>query len=398
MGVGWIGEKYHGKVWRYVDLTKFLHILTSKTLFFPSIDMLKRTDPYEGEFGPATLRGWDVDFSSMSDEQVSQKANDARLSVDLASARKFLHMWPEILQQLSRSSNAFTAVSCWHCSPMESFGMWEVYLKGKPGVAIVTTAQKLENLAGTVQAPDVKIGRVAYEDLNEKQIEFSIYAPVFTKREYFAYEQELRISARVTPPPGIPPAFGGMSVPIDPNSLISEIWLPPFADEWQATAISETIKIFGLSIPIRTSQISEKPPLFFMTQNGIASASPKNAAEQIAKEEQRRIIRSSFMYSGATRFARTPRRQGITIKELVREALATDGVTLSEGDINAVTVFDMADGALLQLSSVVPESLAHIGFYTADQNAFPEPAPAPKVAAEYFRLTEEMYRSMRGRQ
>jgi hypothetical protein len=40
-------------LWRYMDLARLLSLLDTRSLFFPQLEFLRRTDPYEGSFTKA---------------------------------------------------------------------------------------------------------------------------------------------------------------------------------------------------------------------------------------------------------------------------------------------------------------------------------------------------------
>ena len=106
----------NARLWRYMDLARFLSILDKRALFFPSIATLSALDPYEGE--PA--------FIILIESARSQGADELR-RLRLQN-RVFSHM------------NFF---SCWHMNDNESDAMWKIYLKFEEGVAIQSTVGRL---------------------------------------------------------------------------------------------------------------------------------------------------------------------------------------------------------------------------------------------------------------
>lgn len=97
--------KANYKIWRYLDLARFLDLLTSSQIYFSRID--KFEDPYEG-FVPA---------------------NDDYL-------KGIAHLFNYI--------NKFYYANCWHINENESAAMWKLYLDSRNGIAIQSTVNRLK--------------------------------------------------------------------------------------------------------------------------------------------------------------------------------------------------------------------------------------------------------------
>ena len=132
------------RIWRYVDFTKLVHMLETKTLFFPR----RRTRrPFEGSFPRRTIErrpafwvehGFDEEFAaSMSDEY--------------------------------RAQLRYKYINSWHVAESESAAMWRLYLKSDEGVAIRSTVGRL---CSSFEKTDwrVFIGLVNYIDYDKDEI------------------------------------------------------------------------------------------------------------------------------------------------------------------------------------------------------------------------------------
>src|SRR5436190_2945826 len=138
------------KVWKFVDLQKFLAILTEGTLFFPTLENLCSGDPYECALWPKSR------YSGWSKERMLRRA--LQCFIDLRTGL-FLLEEQQAQQQglidfLRRSHRdtvlktlrdyerqyyrRFMVCNCWHANTCESDAMWKVY-SASTGVAIEST-------------------------------------------------------------------------------------------------------------------------------------------------------------------------------------------------------------------------------------------------------------------
>ncbi len=211
----------HGnkKIWRYMDLPKFLDLVTSEELYFANSSTL--SDKYEGELPAGNLK--QLKKAYMEEQKYSE-----------AQAQEAADMAIEVAQEVKSN----TLVNCWSMNTIESFALWKIYLgSAGSGVGIRTNVKALrESLVGT--DIDIEMGEVSYrnylENINKNYI-------MTRKSPFYKYEQELRllidqvkigkdekgekmIVANKNP--------NGLKVPIDVNELIQEIYISPFMGDW----------------------------------------------------------------------------------------------------------------------------------------------------------------------
>jgi len=166
------------KVWRYMDFSKYVDMLTTNTLYFTRAD--KFEDPY--------------DCSGM------------QFMID---AYKKLPSAPPEGKEWTRKRNIFNRLfvylNCWHMNDDQSAALWKLYSENKyETIAIQTTFEKLKIEIDNKWHRDggPHITKVKYDPENagepfgnppEGRI-FSVLsrANIIYKRKSFAHEQELR--------------------------------------------------------------------------------------------------------------------------------------------------------------------------------------------------------------
>ena len=132
-------------VWRYMDFTKFVSMLESRSLFFARSDKLG--DPFEGSYsrGNQTLRPivYEEVHKDMNPEMI------ARISENFAAMTKWQLKW--------------TFVNCWHMNSGESASMWKLYAKTNEAIAVRSSYSKL---AGVLDE-HTYLGTVEYIDFEQ---------------------------------------------------------------------------------------------------------------------------------------------------------------------------------------------------------------------------------------
>lgn len=154
------------KVWRYMDLARYLSFLEEAALHFSSAEHV--SDPWEGSYSEVNqaLRPqlYGEDFENMSGS------------------------WANLRQYgLKR-----THMNCWHLAEYESAAMWEVYQREGRGVAIQTTWEALTSSLNSERS--IYGARVTYADYTKTFIpERNLFDAFIHKRHYFSHEQEVRL-------------------------------------------------------------------------------------------------------------------------------------------------------------------------------------------------------------
>lgn len=205
------------KVWRYMDLAKFVWLLKEKRLFMSRLDKL--ADPYEGSLTAKTIEGIDLFFRQHGSTNT----------------------WAE-MSNLYRQNQRTTYVCCWHANEQESEAMWRLYCGHGNGVAIQTTYDKLAH--AIEDELDVYIGCVKYIDYDHDWFpDANAFHPVMHKRLAFSHEREVRLvsspSAFRTSSPAQPPE--SISIPLDLLTMVEHLYVDPYAQEYFFEAVQTII-------------------------------------------------------------------------------------------------------------------------------------------------------------
>jgi len=224
------------EIWRYMDFSKFVDLLDSSCLFFPRLTILRELDPYEGSIIPFFC-------GSTKDE----------------SSRKHLKELDKVLPN-------DTFVSCWYLSDVESAALWKLFPKSDEGIAIKSNIWKLVQSIETRNSEQntIYVGSVTYghEKVRARKTSvpksFSSDDALFTKRQCFEHEKELRLVMNVndlkTP---VLSNETGLKIEVDLESMISEIIISPEAPSWMEDLVKRVTKKYGFSFEIRQSTLNK---------------------------------------------------------------------------------------------------------------------------------------------
>jgi hypothetical protein len=110
------------KIWRYVDLAKFMSILATKALYFPCATT-ELKDPYEGWLPRSHMKAIMGIHSAVLDQMRNTQNSflDQNPTRDRAPFDALLEDTESKLnlQQLLRETNSKFGVSCWHINEDE---------------------------------------------------------------------------------------------------------------------------------------------------------------------------------------------------------------------------------------------------------------------------------------
>ena len=238
------------KLWRYMDLGKFISLISTQTLYFASASSFQ--DPFEGAKGVASNKGkWDSFYTDFLKHAISTApGNEEKIFADgeLNSEAE------RLLSDLNRSGvekRKHTYISCWHCNNYESEAMWKLYsMNVTNAVAIQTTTKSLYEALD--KNPRIDIGKINYIDYQHK------FAPIngsfWYKRKAFAYEQEVR--AILT---DFKTKTSGLPINVNVDKLIEAIYISPYAPAWFESVVRSVAEKYGINKPIYYSEMTEAP-------------------------------------------------------------------------------------------------------------------------------------------
>lgn len=231
----------NAKIWRYLDFTKFVDLLHTKSLYFTRSD--KFDDHFEGSF-PKNIEAYKQ--LTIKQFNFSKEDADKHFSSERIKARR-----------------KAIAINCWHLNEYESAAMWRLYLKSNEGIAIQST---YDRLAKSFAAFDksVFIGIVTYIDYDREMIDYTCTFDRFLhKRLSFQHEQELR--AIIWDPSSanaieiVPIAEHGVKIPVAIDTLIEKIYVAPGSPMWFSELVQSVIDKYEINALVETSKIDERP-------------------------------------------------------------------------------------------------------------------------------------------
>jgi hypothetical protein len=243
-----VPENLDLKVWRYIDFTKYVSMLSTSSLFFVRADMLD--DKFEGTLPKKNIENRDLFYQNVSKQF---GANGDGL---------------EFRKKLNISLRRAAGISCWQLSEFESAALWKLYLKSNEGVAIQTTFSKLSEAVDLVVPDEIYTGLVRYTDYDTDEIdEEMVFDRFLIKRQSFDFEKEvrsmfLRLEARntanaeerfenvVTP---------GETIRVDLGFLIESVVISPYADDWFFELVKSVTIKYGYTFPVIESKLKETP-------------------------------------------------------------------------------------------------------------------------------------------
>ena len=239
------------KLWRYMDISKFISLVSKKELFFSAAKCF--TDPFEGAKGIIERQEkWDNFYSDF--------LRHALLTVPGADPNRFSE--EELQRETERllgdlhlsgkASRELTFISCWHMNDYESEAMWKLYSKDiTNAIAIQTTYQRLYESLG--KDPSIAIGKVHYIDFSNS---FSSAShPYWYKHASFEYEKEVRAIVTNFHKKG----EVGVTHSIDIDLLIENIYVSPYAPQWFYDVVQSILEKYEISKEILQSQMKATP-------------------------------------------------------------------------------------------------------------------------------------------
>ena len=226
-------------LYRYMDFTKFVSILDTRSLFFARADRLG--DPFEGSLSKANVALRPLLYK----DQIPKS-------------------WLPQIANFMKSNRQYTFISCWHEAIDESAAMWRLYARESDGIAIRTSfGSFVRSLEGD---DDVFVGKIQYVDYDTTFIpEGNSLAPFVYKRRGFEHENEVRAVTQESSKKGGNADLhdGALPVgryhPVNVSALIEEVVIAPFASEWFKNLVKSVAARYDLKAPVKISRLAESP-------------------------------------------------------------------------------------------------------------------------------------------
>lgn len=226
------------KIWRYMDFTKYVSMLSNTALFFSRTDLFE--DPYEGATSHANIK--------LRDEVYRGKEIPEKGFEQMSKFAEWIRQW--------------TYINCWHMNEYESAAMWKLYSKTDEAIAIQSTYQTLYECLSS----GTYLGVVKYIDYEKDWMpEGNTFWPFVHKRKSFEHERELRAVKQELPNKekgisvGKPNEINGKSINIDFEKLVKKVFISPDAPLWFYNLVNKVTDKFGKDVEIKQSKLGKEP-------------------------------------------------------------------------------------------------------------------------------------------
>lgn len=246
--------KPSAKLWRYMDLAKFLSLLDENSLYFTRIDHFN--DPYEGALGVSTNEDAWIQMEMRRRAPFVNlkgfKENENALEKEFDEYRRKIENW--------RLTNY---ISCWHQSESESEAMWQLYSRDtQQGIAIQTTFERLyQSLPVTANCEFGMVNYIDYSEYNNGTSGkyFHMFDAPWYKRLSFAHEKEFRVISE-SPDLSMLTDAHDLLIPVNLKMLIKSIYFSPKVDKWFVKLVSNIVRgKYGLDCPMHQSDLNKAP-------------------------------------------------------------------------------------------------------------------------------------------
>jgi len=239
----------HETIWRYMDFTKFVALISSGSLFFCRADRFE--DPFEGSITTKHYQNQVGIISALT----SDNENEIKL-----------------YEKFGEEYRKHVYINCWHQNDIESAALWKIYLKSNEGICIKSSRF---NLSSSLYRSDVPVWTVPvkYIDYQNDDVPMPTkMAPFRYKRKCFSHENEIR--ALIYADNSIYKKIKkqslseyGISVNVIINELIQEIIVAPTSPKWFFELVQHIVKEYYVDAPVKQSAILIENPIFGTKQN-----------------------------------------------------------------------------------------------------------------------------------
>ena len=238
------------KLWRYMDLGKFIHLVSSEKLYFASADSFE--DPYEGAKGTIERKEiWDNYYTEFFRQAIKTVPGATPEMLESDYVEKEVKRLLTEMNQGGDWQRKHTFISCWHCNNYESEAMWKLYsVNTQNAIAIQTTAERLYQALD--RNPYIDIGKVKYVDYNNRFT--SVNGACWYKRKSFEHEREVRAITK-----DFSIETKGLSIPINVTTLIETIYISPYAPVWFEEVVYSIKEKYEIQAPIVSSEMTIRP-------------------------------------------------------------------------------------------------------------------------------------------
>jgi len=210
------------RIWRYMDLSKFISLLSNEALYFAN--PTEFDDPYEFHMP----RSHSEVFKRNKINWLQKEIKKYNPNVVFNEVSKELENQVYLeYRELEKKVKRQFGVNCWHINDYENDALWKIYTNLGQGIAIESTDEKLKNSVSHHNR--IFCGKVRYEDFDIAPIKKG-YAHYngFIKRKAFSYEKEYRAMVSLDEKDW----GNGCLIKTDLNILIDKIHISPLMPKY----------------------------------------------------------------------------------------------------------------------------------------------------------------------
>lgn len=257
-------EDTNTHIWRYMDLSKYLAMLQTRTLFFSNSTELG--DPFEGTLTYKTANG-------LKEDEAKKMIVDGYSMEDIGAYFKYIETGIDF-----DDSYVCAFVNCWHMNERESAAMWRLYAKSDEAIAIQSTYHRLRECL----PKRVHIGKVEYIDYDAEEVNPDNPTLNYKyKRASFSHEREIRAISfqeinhwdfvETDPYPSASAAYPyslsinlppGKPIHISLNTLIEKVYVSPTAPNWFYEVVAKVSAKYRIKAPVQSSSLAARPILW----------------------------------------------------------------------------------------------------------------------------------------
>jgi hypothetical protein len=242
-------ENSSAKIWRYLDLAKFISLLKNRSLHFTRLDQFD--DPFEGT--------------------ITKQKYDELVQVAQVGEREKNIPWHwqgryfDILMAMYRRAPKCHFINCWHMNEHESEAMWKLYSKSEYAVSIQTEYRRLVSVLPDKLYNGCYIGKVNYVDHYADDIPGNnMFNYVMHKSMSLQHEREVRAVVWMGDPGEdkidiINRYPSSISIPVDIHELITSVTISPLAPKWMLETVIDITAKYGADLLVQESTLTRPP-------------------------------------------------------------------------------------------------------------------------------------------
>jgi hypothetical protein len=224
-----------------MDLSKYLAMLSTETLWFSRADLLG--DPFEGSVSRATVAA----------RTAMLKQLGPGVDTQLIASR---------FSDTARKMVRYHFISCWNLGEWDSAAMWRLYVQGH-GVALMSNYARMRSAVDGEE--EIFVGLVRYIDYDTDVIpQGNMFWPFMHKQRNFQHESEvravmLRVPMRDSAPDWLQAQPPGIAVPTDLRALVEEVRVSPDTPAWFSDVVKSVTERYSFEFPVRRSSLGVDP-------------------------------------------------------------------------------------------------------------------------------------------